>query len=169
MKLIEEIFPRNILDVGCGLGLDYEMYKEHYPNIEYHGIDICEGFIEENKKNFPEADFKVARIQDLPFEDNSIDLVTCRAVLEHIPEPESAIKEMTRVSNNYIAIIWFLIPREKEKIKITQSGFYSNIYSEDRIMQCLKDNELTYCYDTTIKDGRSPMKRHEMWVLNKEK
>jgi len=167
LKLIEEIIPRNILDVGCGLGLDYVMYKKHYPNIEYHGIDICEGFIKENKKNFPEADFRVAWIQDLPFEDNSIDLVTCRGVLEHIPEPESAIKEMARVSRNSVAIIWFLIPQENEVIKITQSGFYRNIYSEDRIMKCFEDNGLKYGYNIIIEDNKSPMKMHEMWVLNK--
>lgn len=168
LKLIEEVIPTSILDVGCGLGLDYVMYKEYFPNMEYHGIDICEGFIKENKKNFPETDFRVARIQDLPFENNSIDLVTCRGVLEHIPEPESAIKEMARVAIKHVAIIWFLIPQEKETIKITQSGFYRNIYSEDRIMKCLKDNGLRYGYDTIVPDQKSPMKKHEMWVLDKE-
>lgn len=168
LKLVEEVSPKSILDVGCGLGQDYEMYKKEFPTIEYHGIDICEGFIEENKRRFPEADFRVARIQDLPFEDNSIDLVTCRGVLEHIPEPEPAIKEMTRVTTGDIAIIWFLIPQKKEQIKITQSGFYRNIYSEDRIMKCLDENKLLWGYDTEIPDNKSPMKKHELWVLYKE-
>ena len=165
--LIEEIRPANVLDVGCGLGLDYVLYKKNFPSLEYHGVDVCKGFIEENKKNFPEADFRWAKAQELPFEDESIDLVTCRGVLEHLKEPETAIKEMARVSSKYVAIIWFLIPQEKEEIKLTQSGFYRNIYSEKRIMDCFKSNKLKLAYTTIVEDNKSPMKKHELWVLVK--
>jgi len=167
LKIIEEINPKSVLDVGCGMGLDYEMYKSNNSAIEYHGIDACEGFIEDNKKNHPEADFRVARAQELPFEDNSFDLVTCRGVLEHLDEPETAISEIARVSKQHVVLIWFLIPSKKEKITLHEQGYYRNIYSEDRIMKCLEENGLKIGYTTVVKDNKSPMKRHELWILNK--
>jgi ubiquinone/menaquinone biosynthesis C-methylase UbiE len=35
--------------------------------------------------------------QQLPFEDKSFDLVFCRSLLHHLPDPEIAIKEIVRV------------------------------------------------------------------------
>ncbi len=44
----------------------------------------------------PLADIK-ADICDLPFEDNSFDLILCNHVLEHIPDDRQALKELYRV------------------------------------------------------------------------
>jgi len=43
-------------------------------------------------------------IENLPFEDNSFDLVLCCEVLEHLPDDiyQYALKEIQRVSNEYI-------------------------------------------------------------------
>lgn len=159
--------PKTVLDAGCGLGLDYKMYKEKCPNVKCYGLDITRGFIVENKRNHPEADFMVARIQDIPLKSSSIDLVTCRAVLEHIPEPEPAIKELARVAKKHVAIIWFIIPGKEEDIRVTQSGFYRNTYTEQRIINSLKENGLEYGYITVVEDNRSVNKMHEMWVMSK--
>ena len=167
LKIIEEVNPKSVLDVGCGMGLDYEMYKSNKSIIEYHGVDVCEGFIKSNKENHPEADFRVARAQELPFENNEFDLVTCRGVLEHLDEPYKAISEIARVSKHDVVLIWFLIPGKKEKITLDKQGYYRNIYSENKIMDCLRENGLELGYNIVIKDKLSPMKRHEVWILNK--
>lgn len=46
--------------------------------------------------NSPLADVK-ADICDLPFEDNSYDVIFCNHVLEHIPDDHQAMKELYRV------------------------------------------------------------------------
>lgn len=55
-------------------------------NLEYTTTDL----------NSPLADVK-ADICNLPFEDNSYDVIFCNHVLEHIPDDTTAIKEMYRV------------------------------------------------------------------------
>lgn len=42
--------------------------------------------------------------QELPFEDNSFDLVVANQILEHLPTIEKIIKEMKRVSKKYILV-----------------------------------------------------------------
>ena len=46
--------------------------------------------------NSPLADVK-ADICDLPFDDNSYDVIFCNHVLEHIPDDQKAMKELYRV------------------------------------------------------------------------
>lgn len=48
--------------------------------------------------NSPLADIK-ADICDLPFEDNSFDVILCNHVLEHIPDDTKAMKELYRILN----------------------------------------------------------------------
>jgi len=55
-------------------------------NLEYTTTDLLS----------PIADVK-ADICDLPFEDNSYDVILCNHVLEHIPDDTTAMKELYRV------------------------------------------------------------------------
>jgi SAM-dependent methyltransferase len=42
--------------------------------------------------------YQVGRAEELPFEDNSFDLVTCQTVLMHLRDPAAALREMIRVT-----------------------------------------------------------------------
>jgi ubiquinone/menaquinone biosynthesis C-methylase UbiE len=45
-------------------------------------------------------------IQDMPFEDNTYDLVRCSHVLEHVPDDRRALSEIRRIlAPNGIAVI----------------------------------------------------------------
>lgn len=63
----------------------YKRFRK-LPNLEYTTTDL----------NSPLADVH-ADICNLPFEDNSYDVIFCNHVLEHIPDDTRAMKEMYRV------------------------------------------------------------------------
>lgn len=63
----------------------------------------------------PIVDIK-ADILDLPFEDNSFDLVLCNHVLEHIEDDQKAMKELFRVMKKGGSGI-FQVPQELEREK----------------------------------------------------
>jgi SAM-dependent methyltransferase len=46
----------------------------------------------------------VSRAEDLPFEDGSFDVVTCRIAAHHFPDIRKAVAEMARVSNRLLLI-----------------------------------------------------------------
>jgi len=79
-----------VLDLGCGNGRLSKIFKKK--NANYIGVDNVRGLIEEAKKLFPENDFKVADVLDLPFSENSFDKVYSIAVLHHIPSKKFRIK-----------------------------------------------------------------------------
>jgi ubiquinone/menaquinone biosynthesis C-methylase UbiE len=46
-----------------------------------------------------------AKVEELPFKDNAFDFSFCSHLLEHVPDPEKAIKEITRISKaGYIEV-----------------------------------------------------------------
>ena len=73
-----------VLDVGCGIK-PYLPYFEPYA-AEYVGVDL------EN----PAADLE-GSVEALPVEDASFDLVLCTQVLEHVTDPDIAVRELHRV------------------------------------------------------------------------
>jgi len=151
---------KTVLDVGCGLGLDYALYLEHEINVDYVGIDACKGFVEYNKKLYPEAKFIHGKSYDLPFDDKSFDLVTCRHVLEHLKEAEPTIRQMCRVGNQ-VGIVWFN-PPGVEKIKLTKKGFYKNTYCKQKLKKLVDD----LGFALTVKDFKHSGKRiHQLWHL----
>jgi ubiquinone/menaquinone biosynthesis C-methylase UbiE len=105
--------PSSIVDVGCGNGNLIECIKSIYRNATIYGVDLSEDSLEfaRNRfRNLKEVRFKVGTLDCLPFEDNSIDLLTCTEVLEHtFPKTfENSFAEVSRILKKggfYIASI----------------------------------------------------------------
>ncbi|KKQ61474.1 MAG: hypothetical protein US81_C0006G0030 [Parcubacteria group bacterium GW2011_GWE2_38_18] len=80
---------KKILDVGCGIKPYQNLFKQA---DDYIGIDIKGG------GHYDQAKY-VDRYFDginIPFEENSFDLVICTQVLEHSENPVGLLKEMNR-------------------------------------------------------------------------
>jgi len=144
--IVEITESKNILDVGCGPGADYQVLKDC--KIQYTGIDITPQVIEYCKQTFPEGDFRVGDIFKLPFPDKSFDIVLCRDVLEHFPPPwesgynwRAALKELSRVANKFLVLNFYLgFHREnKPRVRKREDGFYEVKLSK---------NQFTAIYDS---------------------
>jgi ubiquinone/menaquinone biosynthesis C-methylase UbiE len=94
----------NILDIGCGTGILFELLKEEGFNFKYTGVDLSESMINVGKKRYPGIDLRVMDSENLEFDDKSFDVVFMRSVLHHLPNPVQALKEMKRVSQGMIIV-----------------------------------------------------------------
>ena len=92
----------DVLEVGCGTGIEYEGIKKSDLEVNYTGVDITPKMVEVAAEYFPEATFKVSDIFDLDFPDRQFDLVFSRHVLEHLPEYQKPLSELYRVSKRII-------------------------------------------------------------------
>ncbi|MEM7424942.1 MAG: class I SAM-dependent methyltransferase [Pseudomonadota bacterium] len=84
------------LDVGCGEGRFCRMLKER--GIRAVGIDATAKLVEEARRRDPKGDYRLARAENLPFDDASFDLVVCYLALIDIEDFRDAIAEMARVA-----------------------------------------------------------------------
>ena len=91
-----------ILDVGCAKGFMLHDFKELIPGIKTKGIDISEYAIANCIETVKE-DVQVGDACNLPFEDNSFDLVISITTIHNseIDGCEQTLKEIMRVSKNY--------------------------------------------------------------------
>ncbi len=92
-KMIDLIKPNGkILDVGCGTGYFAEKFLSKY---DVTGVDISEEMIKYAQTRMKEA--VQADAQNMPFPDNTFDIVIARSLLHHLPDPKQGVKEIKRV------------------------------------------------------------------------
>lgn len=116
----------SILDCGCGQGTMTLDFADQISPGKVVGIDISEKILQAAKenassKNVSNVSFQQANVLDLPFPDNTFDIVYAQTLLAHLPEPMRAIHEMKRVvkAGGIIAAkecylsSWFLYPENK--------------------------------------------------------
>jgi ubiquinone/menaquinone biosynthesis C-methylase UbiE len=88
-----------VLEIGCGLGTDGAQFAE--AGADYTGVDLTEAAVDLARKRFELFDlpgsFQTADAENLPFPDNSFDVVYSHGVLHHTPDTQKAIQEVHRV------------------------------------------------------------------------
>lgn len=90
---------KKVLNLGCGAGKSAEYFRKIDPNLDWHGIDI------EKSEEFSQRQHDEKRIQlfdgiHIPFENDSIDLIFCNQVFEHVRRPAALLEEVRRVLRN---------------------------------------------------------------------
>jgi SAM-dependent methyltransferase len=87
--------PSDILVVGCGTGLEAGIIARTF-SANTVGIDLG-GQLEFDHEGSAPAALMIMDARDLKFPDNAFDLVYSFHAIEHIPDPEQALREMSRV------------------------------------------------------------------------
>ena len=87
--------PR-ILDAGCGEGITLERLRRRFPQARVMGIDVDP----ENVRICRAGGLPVeqADLQALPFPDAAFDSCLLMEVIEHLTDPEPALRELARVT-----------------------------------------------------------------------
>jgi 2-polyprenyl-3-methyl-5-hydroxy-6-metoxy-1,4-benzoquinol methylase len=111
--LVGPLAPNSVLDAGCGEG-ETLVRLDSLPRRSTTAIDLSEQAIRHVRDRVPWVDASVANVADLPFGDDSFDLVLCLEVLEHLPRPGTALDELVRVGRGDVVVSvphepWFRI------------------------------------------------------------
>lgn len=102
-----------ILEVGCGDGYVLKEISEKVKTSNLIGIDANQKWLDDAKIRLGEkAKLIYGFAEELPFEDNSIDIIVCTEVLEHVIDPKSVLLELKRVIKPNCPVI-VSIPNEK--------------------------------------------------------
>ena len=136
---------KNCLDAGCGGGRGSVFMLQNGAK-HVTGVDLSEKNIETSRKwaevfGFKNAEFTSGNLLDLPFEDETFDMVWCNGVLHHTENPDKGLQEITRVLKQkgwlwlYLygagGVYWYAMDMIRERIgKIPQ----------DRVVKILHDS-----------------------------
>lgn len=90
---------RDVLDVGCGQGIDVARYAEAGANVS--GVDLTPRHLELAQQLLDHRGLEARLVRGdaerLPFEDASFDRVSSNGVLHHTPDMPGALREIHRV------------------------------------------------------------------------
>ena len=89
-----------VLDVGCGSGIVTRDIAR-LTKGKVVAVDGSEDMINVAKdilKDYSNVELKVCNAEDLPFDDNIFDIVTCNLVLMWADDPQRVVNEMARVT-----------------------------------------------------------------------
>lgn len=98
LKDFRPIKPTSIcLDIGCSSGVITSLLGEHFERVI--GLDIDREAVQYAKEHFlsPRVQFLLADGMALPFKENSIDVIICNHIYEHVPQAEELMEEIYRV------------------------------------------------------------------------
>lgn len=86
---------RRVLDVGCGEGLLLEKARRRFPGRDLEGVDLDPVNVHICREHGLPA--REGGCDALPYHDQSADACFFVEVIEHLPRPEAALRELRRV------------------------------------------------------------------------
>ncbi|WP_096698808.1 class I SAM-dependent methyltransferase [Polaromonas sp. AER18D-145] len=98
------------LDVGCGTGALCAAIAEHCAPTSITGVEPSEGFLRIARETLAgRVRFCPGNAADIPLEDAAVDVVVSGLVLNFVPNPGAAFKEIARVATRgamFGAYVW---------------------------------------------------------------
>lgn len=90
-----------VLEAGCGIGAQTVILAKNNPDAEITSVDVSSESLEKARQNIEKKRIKNVRflqadIFSLPFEDNTFDHIFICFVLEHLQNPEEALKSLKK-------------------------------------------------------------------------
>lgn len=146
---------KNLLDIGTGTGYLIEILSKE-KKAQYYGLDISEEMIKVAKsKKIPNSTFIVGTANNLPYKNNTFDIVTCSQSFHHYPYQEKAMQEAYRV----------LKPNGLYIISDTGVGGFLAWFDNKILFPLMNSGD----YKTTNKDGIAKMMEKEHFKVIEKK
>lgn len=119
-----------ILDIACGVGYGSNLIAGLNPDIKVVGVDIEENAIAYAKKHYAHenVEYKIGNAEKPEFPDDQFDTIISFETLEHLPNPDSFIKNANRILKTEGSFIFSspnekTLPFQKEKFPFHQKHF----------------------------------------------
>lgn len=122
-------FPKQILDIGCSLGISTEHLKKSFNNSDVIGLDLSPYFISMAslltyvyKTHIP---YIHANAESIPLKDNTMDMITFNFILHEVPlyPTINILKEAKRLLKKNGTIVIIDLDQNKLKDRLQVSNF----------------------------------------------
>ena len=160
---------KRVLDVGTGPGFMAACFADM--GLKVTGADLCSEMIAKARANFAaqglEGDFVVTEADELPFDDDSFDMIVCRNVTWALPDPEKTLRVWKRVLRHGGLLFYedgnhynYHFDEEKKRMKEESSAAYEKEHGKQHYPGTPGFN---LCDETAKELPMSPLKRPEEW------
>ena len=100
-QLIQPKSGQRLLDVGCGTGHNLVFFREL--GLRVAGIDVSKSMLDVASKKFgSDVELYLGHAEELPFGNDSFEIVTLITGLEFVSDPTKVLREAARVAREQI-------------------------------------------------------------------
>lgn len=92
---------RTLSDIGCATGRFYRYFRKVSPSLDYKGFDISPVAIDHAKSLYHQADFRVFDGNLKSDAEIKSDLIFCRDVVLHQPDPREFLSDLYDVTGSH--------------------------------------------------------------------
>ncbi len=130
------------LDIATGTGEFARALSPHVSTVT--GLDATDEMMQQGKEfvhqsGIKNISFEKGLVQDLPYADESFDIVSCRYAFHHFADPKPVISEMVRVCKHggHIIIVDIIVPDESSEAEYN----YHEWLCDQSHTRCLRNEE----------------------------
>jgi len=91
-----------VVDIGCGDGAFVRALADG--GADALGVEVSEDAVARARERDPDHRYELGGAENLPLEDQSVDVATLMRSLHHVPDPASAFPELRRVVREHVWI-----------------------------------------------------------------
>ena len=137
----------NLLDLGCGTGLQLDEIFKLYPNIAVTGIDLTQALLNQLKVKYPNRNIKLicGSYFNIDFGKDVFDCAISCQTMHHFPKEDkiklySRLREALKKNGRYVECDYMIINQSDEDLYFSEN-------KRKRAEQGIPDGEF-YHYDT---------------------
>jgi len=163
LKNWAEISPTDtILDIACGTGEFERLLLAEYSSQRIVGVDISDKMLAIAKQKFsayPQVSFQIASASNLPFDNDSFDVIVSANAFHYFDDPLAALKEMRRVlkpDGKVIILDWcrdYLLCKICDVILKRCDPAHQQCYTQNEFHRLLEDANFAVYRATRIRFG----------------
>lgn len=96
LAAVAPLTGRRLLDAGCGAG--QVLANAAAQGAQVSGLDASGPLLDVARTRVPDADLRVAEIQELPYDNGIFDVTTAFNAIQYAVDPAAAVVELARVT-----------------------------------------------------------------------
>jgi 2-polyprenyl-3-methyl-5-hydroxy-6-metoxy-1,4-benzoquinol methylase len=127
-ELLDRAEPASLLDVGCGEGALVQRFARRLGSRRVVGVDLQEDSLQAgwSRHEAPNLEYRTLDGGELPFAAGEFDMVSAIEVLEHVPDPQLTLHEMSRCAQRHLLVS---APREPlwRTLNVARGAYWSQL------------------------------------------
>jgi len=127
-ELLDRAEPASLLDVGCGEGALVQRFARRLGSRRVVGVDLREDSLQAgwSRHEAPNLEYRTLDGGEIPFAAGEFDMVSAIEVLEHVPDPQLTLHEMSRCAQRHLLVS---VPREPlwRTLNVARGAYWSQL------------------------------------------
>jgi malonyl-CoA O-methyltransferase len=162
LRVAGDLNGKKVLDAGCGKGRYTNLLNIFFPKADFTAADISSEMLK-----FVSQGVRTVQcgILNMPFADDTFDLILCIEALEHVSQTNVGVRELARVLAPGGKLI--IIDKNNEKLGALQIPYWEKWFEREYLAGLMSERQLEITSEFVAYDGKKDDELFICWIGTK--